>query len=136
METILEKPQYDLIFRISWLTLFSAIYCYYSGHNWITLFPMMIWSTSILYWYYPDYSWRRYLDIAVVNSSLLTQHIIAFNAQNALPYYVCCILGTGCFFMGAFLHAGGYYWASTYSHIGLHVLTNLGTVILYSGKIL
>jgi len=135
MEPILEKPQYNLLFRVSWLTFFSAMYCYYVGHQWITLLPAMIWSTSILYWYYPDYSWRRYLDIGVVNCSLFIQHVIAFNAENAIPYYVCCIVGTGCFVMSIFLHKAGHYWASTYAHAGLHILTNLGTLILYSGKI-
>ena len=135
MDTILTKPQYNILFSISWLTLFSAIYCFYKGHGWITVFPSSIWLTSIMYWWYPDYSWRRYLDIVVVNSSLITQHILVYNAEHAVPYYVCCLTGFGCFIMGLFFYKANNHWASTIAHAGLHILTNIGTAILYSGKV-
>ena len=134
--TVLEEPQYTLLFRVSWITLFSTCYCYYNSHKWIAILPGSIWATSILYWYYPDYSWRRYLDIGVVNVCLFVQHVVAYNAEHSIPYYVLSITATGCFVLGLFLHKAGNSWGSTYAHIGLHVLTNLACLILYSGKIM
>ena len=135
MDTILERSQCNLLFTTSWMTLFSAIYCYYRGHGWITAFPSSIWATSILYWWHPDYSWRRYLDIAIVNSSLLTQHILVYNAEHAVPYYVFCLTGAGSYVLSIFFYRANEFWASTIAHAALHILTNIGTLILYSGKV-
>jgi len=97
--------------------------------------PGSIFLTSIIYWIEPDYSWRRYLDMAVSKTAFTYQMIAAYNAQNAKAYYATAITAALFYPLGIYFSAKENYWASTYTHMGLHILGNLANIILYSGAI-
>jgi len=135
MNTILELSHYNFIFTTAQTILLAALYSYYKGHGWLCMLPGSTWITSVIYWWYPDFSWRRYLDIAVVLITLSIQHIIAYNAEHSVTYYVFCLCG-GCFFiMSQFFYMCNEHWASAVSHGFLHIMTSIGTMVLYSGKL-
>jgi hypothetical protein len=133
--TILHKDQYTMIYRFSHILVGTCMYGIYRQHYYLAVCPGFIYLTSINYWRKPDYSWRRYLDMAVVKSTIIYQHIMAYNAEYAIPYYTIFGLGIFMYPIGIYYYSTNDYWKSTYSHILLHVLANIGTIILYSGKI-
>lgn len=131
--TILIPEQYNLIYRISWLSLASSMYALQNKHYSLWFVPGSIFVTSITYWYKPDYSWRRYLDMAVAKSMIVYQLYMAHKSKDALIYYI--ITGTALSFypIGIYYYKKGDNWKSTYSHMMLHLLCNVGNFILYSG---
>jgi hypothetical protein len=131
--TILIPEQYNLIYRVSWISLASTLYALSNKHYTLWFVPGSIFLTSINYWRKPDYSWRRYLDIVVAKTMVAYQLSMAYKSEYALLYYV--VSGTALSFypIGIYYYKKGDHWKSTYSHIMLHVLCNLGNFILYSG---
>ena len=135
METILEEQQYSLIYRTSYLSLLSSLYAIYRCHYAVSLLPASIFLTSIHYWKKPDYSYRRYLDMAVVKSAIVCQHYVAYNAQYANIYYGIFAVGLFAYPIGIYYYQKKDYWKSTYAHMALHLMANIGSMILYSGYI-
>jgi len=137
MDTILEREQTNLLLLSSLSTLCSGVYCFYKGYVLMASIPLSIYMTSVMYWWHPDYSWRRYLDIAVVNTLIPLHHGIVFVYQYQLivPYFFLCACGFLSFLYGLILFNAGHKWPSTIAHAGLHILTNLGILIVYSGKV-
>ena len=131
----LSKEQTICLYRTSHLFLATSIYAMYKGHYRISIAPGSIFLTSILYWIEPDYSWRRYLDMAVSKTAFTYQMIRAYNAQNAKAYYAISLTAALFYPLGIYFSAKENYWASTYAHMGLHILGNVANVILYSGAI-
>ena len=132
--TILIPEQYNLIYRVSWLSFASTLYALSNKHYTLFFVPGTIFLTSINYWRKPDYSWRRYLDMAVAKSMIIYQLSMAYKSEYSLTYYL--ITGTALSFypLGIYYYKKKQFWKSTYSHITLHVLCNIGNFILYSGS--
>jgi hypothetical protein len=134
-ECILYPPQYNYLWRCSFLSLIAASYALYRGHYDLALVPGGVFLTSINYWRKPDYSWRRTMDIVYVKSSLMYQNYIALNAEYG-RIYIMLMLITICFYpVGIYFYKHEKYWHSTYAHSVLHIGGNLANVILYSGYI-
>ena len=134
METILLPEQYELIYRVSWLSLGSTLYALYNKHYTLWFVPGSIFLASINYWRKPDYSWRRYLDIVIAKSMVAYQLSMAYKSENAQLYYTVIIVALSFYPMGIYYYRQQDWWGSTHSHIMLHLLCNVGNVILYSGK--
>ena len=132
--TILIPEQYNLIYRVSWLSFASSMYALQNKHYTLWFVPGSIFLTSINYWCKPDYSWRRYLDMAFAKSMIIYQLSMAYKSEYSLAYYI--VTGTALSFypLGIYYYKKGYHWKSTYAHIALHVLCNIGNFILYSGS--
>lgn len=135
METILSREQYMLIYNTSFFTLVTFISAIYNGHYMYSIFPSSVFLSSILYWYKPDYSWRRYFDMVVAKTCIVSQLLISYNAQYAVPYYIITLSGMACYPIGIYYYSKNKHWESVYSHLGVHILINIGAIILYSGKI-
>ena len=135
MDTILDKEQYIYIYNTSYLSLLSFIYAIYRNHYNLAAVPGSVFLTSIHYWKKPDYSYRRYLDMAVVKTALVYQHYIAYNAEYSKIYYTIFLLAMASYPIGIYYYNKKDYWKSTYAHILLHLLANIGNIILYSGYI-
>ena len=135
MTTILEKDQYILIYRVSYLSLFSSMYALYKRHSNLAMVPGSVFLTSIFYWQHPDYSYRRYLDMIVVQCALLYQYSMAYHAQYANAYYTLTNAGICFYIIGYYFSLHQDSWKSTYSHILLHIFANIGNIVLYSGNI-
>jgi len=136
MKTILDKNQYILIYKTSYLSLCSFCYALYNVQYKLSIVPCMVFLSSILYWHNPINSWRRYLDIVVVNICALYQFNFAFRSTYAIPYYIISCIGI-CFYpIGIYYFKKNNYWKSTYSHILLHIFANFANILLYSGNII
>lgn len=129
--TILLPEQSYFIWKISHLSLFTALYALYTGHYDLAICPGGVYLTSILYWRYPDYSWRRYLDMSYVTFAVSYQSIRAYNAKHANLYYA--TMGASmCFYpIGVYYYNKHKYWHSTYAHSMLHLGANIANMILY-----
>ena len=135
MDTILDYKYYKHIYRVSYITFFTSLYGCYNGYYDLALCPTGIFLSSIYYWKKPDYSYRRYLDMVVVKTAIVYQHYMVYNAQYANLYYLIFFTGKLAYLLGIYFYKKKNYWASTYCHIGLHILANLATIVVYSGYI-
>ena len=135
MDTILEQKYYIHIYRISYLSFISCIYGLYREHYSVAIVPGSVFLTSIHYWKKPDYSYRRYLDMGVVQSALIYQNYMAYNAQYATMYYTILSIAVLSYPVGIYYYNKKDYWKSTSAHILLHILANIGNIVLYTGYI-
>jgi hypothetical protein len=133
MATILDISQYTLIYRVSYLFLFTSMYGIHRNQGIESAIPFSVFLTSTLYWNNPDYSWRLYLDVCVVRCMILCQVILAYNRQNSMPFYLIFGTGLASYPIGRYYFAKEEYWMYVYFHICTHILTNIGTIVLYSG---
>jgi hypothetical protein len=134
-ECILCPEQYFLIWRVSFLSLFSSIYAIYNNHYDLAIVPGGVFCTSIMYWYKPDYSWRRTIDMNYVKMALCYQIIRAYNSTYSRYYYYSLIISILFYPIGIYFYKKKLFWNSTYAHCLLHIFANIGNFILYSGKI-
>jgi len=132
--TILIPEQYNLIYRVSWISLASTLYALYRNHYTLWFVPGSIFLTSINYWRKPDYSWRRYLDIVVAKSMIAYQLTMAYKSEYAPIYYLITGTALSCYPLGIYYYKKEEHWKSTYAHIMLHILCHVGNFILYSGS--
>ena len=132
--TILEKDQYSILYRVSYLALFASLYGCYRQHYELAIVPGSIFLTSINYWRRPDYSWRLYLDLGVVRGMVMYQHIMAFSHENAVPYYAMATSMIVFYLIAQHYYNKKDYWKFVYAHTMVHVCGNIGNVVLYSGQ--
>ena len=134
-ECILEPEQYHILWRASFFSLATSLYAIYKGHYNLAFCPAGVFCTSINYWRHPDYSWRRYVDMTYVHLALLYQLRAASRSEYGNNYYAIMALGACCYQVGVVYFKKKDYWRSTYAHVGLHFIANVGNLVLYSGKI-
>ena len=135
MDTILQREQYILIYRVSYFSLISSLYALYRGHYHLVMVPASVFLSSINYWRKPDYSYRRYLDMIVVKTAVSYQHYMVYNTDNAMLYYAIVYIGLLSYPIGIYYYNKGDYWKSTYFHIFLHIISNIGNIVLYSSNL-
>lgn len=134
--TVLPASQFQLIWRLSWLSLLSGIVALACRHFDLFWVPLGVWLTSINYWRHPDFSWRRYLDIVFVQVALWYQVYRAYGADNRDWYYSITGIGMCCYLVGVYckqVHKST--WASTLCHCLVHILGNAANIALYVGHI-
>ena len=133
-KTILDTSQYILIYRVAWLSLLSAIYSFYMKQYNLAIVPSSVFIASRLYWYKPDYSWRRYFDMTVIKACVVYQLSLAYKSEYAAVYYPIALTGLVFYPIGIYFYSKHETWASTYSHLAMHVILNIGNIVLYSSK--
>ena len=134
MSYVLQPAQYKYIYRVSFLSIGSAVYAVYNRYYLLSLCPAGVFLTSINYWRKPDYSWRRYLDITYVHLALMYQIYKAYNSQYMMQYYAIMVLAITMYPLSNYYSHKKLYWHSTYAHCALHIVANIGNVVLYSGQ--
>ena len=135
MECILYPKQYKLIYNVSFLSLGTSIYAVYNGYYLMALCPGGVFLTSINYWRKPDYSWRRYFDMVYVKLAIMYQIYKAYRSQYMLQYYAIMFFSVSMYPLGVYYYKKKLYWHSTYAHCVLHIIANIGNIVLYSGHI-
>lgn len=136
---VLFPEQYRLIWKFSWLSLFSIYYAYtytFPKNHYLFVIPSTICLTSLNYWRYPvSNSMRRYLDIICVLFGIAYQVYYA-NTYLLLEYrqMYCTLLSISLLFypLSRFCHVLNLLWVSTYLHCALHVFGNISNIFLYS----
>lgn len=116
--------------------MFGGVYGIFRGHYNLAICPGAFFLTSVNHWRRPVYhSFRRYLDLAVVRSLPLYHHYMVYNAQYAIIYYIIFSIGILTYIISRYFYNKKDYWKCTYYHIILHLMANLGTIVVYSGYI-
>lgn len=134
MECVLYPEQYKMIFNVSFLAVGSSAYAVYNGHYDLAICSGSVFLTSINYWRKPTYSWRRYLDMTCVKLVFMYQLYKAYRCQYMIQYYTIMFFAVSCYPLGIYYHKKQLYWYSTYAHSTLHIISNIGNLVLYSGK--
>lgn len=135
MSSIIDKNNYIHMYRTSHLFLISFLYGILRKHYSVSIVPGLIFLGSINYWKNPDYSYRRYLDIGITTSGIIYQNYMAYNAEYANIYYLIFLIGILSYPLGIYYYRRREYWKYTYAHCSLHIIANIGTIVLYSGYI-
>lgn len=132
---ILYPDQSYFLWKVSWLSFISAIYAISQGYNDLAFVPGGVFLTSLNYWRYPDYSWRRTLDVNYVRVALSYQLLRSYNSEYAIEHLILMIVAVSCFPIGWKYYANDQWWRSVYIHSLVHIIANIGNIVLYSGKI-
>jgi hypothetical protein len=126
-----------IISRLAPLSIISGIYALLMGHSfYIAIVPLSVGCTTYLYWHNPTYSWRRNLDMITVTMMCTYQAYRALYAD--YTYYYIILHGIGILSYLCGIH---YYYERNEKylgmlfHTGIHILPNIGNIILYSGNI-
>lgn len=135
MEPILQKQYSIILYKSSYLSLLSTLYCYYRQHYTLVFVPGTVFLTSINYWRHPTNSWRRWIDIGCVVILGLYQIKTAWTAENRNAYYTFVLSAIGCYPVGYHYYNNGMYLESTYLQVLLHILMAVANITLYHGKI-
>lgn len=73
--------------------------------------------------------------MVVVKTALLYQHYMAYNAEYARTYYTILFFAVVSYPVGIYYYIQKDYWKSTYAHMLVHIVGNVGNIVLYSGYI-
>ena len=73
--------------------------------------------------------------MTVVKSAVIYQHYMAYNAEYANMYYTILYIAMLSYPIGLYYYNKKDYWKSTYAHMMLHIMANIGNIVLYSGNI-
>ena len=132
------RPEHAIIiWRTSFLCVFSFLYGIKAGYYIHSLVPGSIFFTSINYWRDPVYySWSRRIDIFFVRTSLFYLLIIAYKCQYYKYFYTLILLSVLCYPISLYTNFKKQYLISVYVHCMLHILANMATVTLFSGDII
>jgi len=133
-DCILCPAQSKCIWRVSFVSMLSCSYAIYRGHYDLAIVPGGVFMTSINYWRLPTYGWRRNLDIGCVYGALIYQNIRAYKMTTAAPYYHLIGIASLLYPINIYLYKKKCYWWSTYVHCMLHIIANIGNMVLYSGE--
>lgn len=130
---ILEPKQYNILYGSSWISLFTCLFGLYNQLYMDACIPFVVFLTSINYWRHPDYSWRRYLDMAVVNSSLIYQSYYSHKSKYQGYYFFYTLIAITCYKISINYYHKNDYWKSTYFHCLLHIFANISLIYLFAG---
>ena len=124
------------IYYASYSSFISSGFAIYQGYYDMSLVPLFVGITSILYWRYPDYSWRRYVDMITVQGCMWYSVYRAWGAEFMIPYYLLKSFSIFIFIIGLIMYDRKRFYISTYCHCSLHIIANISNTVLYSGEIL
>lgn len=124
-----------IIWSASWLFLLTALYAATQGHYDLAICPAGIFATSINYWRNPVRGVRRNIDIAVVWLATGYQLTRALTAQHTIIFYAGYALAFSCYPLSNHLLHSNRHFESALLHAGLHLFSNISSIILFSGTI-
>ena len=131
-QLVLPYELYQMLFKVSFLQVIHSIialinYPVYSIFLWLSFI------TCINHWRYPLlHSWRRYIDIIIVNFTLLFNLYLSYHSKTKNYYLLFAICGTVSFIGGCYYYIHQKLIISTFFHILVHLYTFIGNSILFS----
>lgn len=132
---VLHPDQCKFIYNIAYLSLFSSLYATYKKLYFMACCPGGVFITSIYYWKNPTFdSPRRYIDIGFLSLALGYQIYTAYYSQYIALYYSIMLCAVSFYPLGYYFYNRNLYWKSTYAHCMIHIIANIGNIILYSGE--
>ena len=101
----------------------------------LAIYTGLVWLTSLNYWNNPSSRFNYYVDITAVRSGILYHLIRAPDSPNYMTFYSIFNTGLLCYIPSRYFYNKNNYILSTISHAGLHLITGIGLIYLYSTKI-
>jgi hypothetical protein len=120
---------------ISCIHIVTFLYAFKQNQFFLSIFPFIVFFTSINYWRKPMYDWRRNTDIICVLTALSTHILHSFKAQNRTLYSYITTIALLFYPISWYLLKNKYVWSSTIAHSMIHIVAEIANVILYSGEI-
>ena len=134
--TTLYQPKHSrIIWSASWLFLLTALYATTQGHYDLAICPAGIFATSINYWRHPVRGMRRNIDIGVVWMATGYQLTRALTAQHGIVFYLGYAIAFSCYPISNHYLSKNRHLESALLHAGLHLFSNISSIILFSGTI-
>lgn len=127
---ILPEKYYIRIYYTSFITLFSIFTSLYFKLYDFTLLTSCVMITSLNYWKYPIRNWRRTLDINIVTLTFLYKFYRSYYSNTKYIYYLSNLLGIVFYIMAKKSICKN---KSSIYHCGIHIVSNIGNIILYVG---
>lgn len=127
-------PQAKIIYWISWLSAVTGVVGIYYGFKWLGFFTIIGSIIAQLYWSHPTYSSRRTIDIISVQALLWSHMWFAFGTPIFILYAAIQLLGTLAYAVSWVLDKQGSTWAATFSHVVVHICTNISLLLLYTAS--
>ena len=125
------------IWFLSWLSFFSPLFGYVRGHPLYTLLPpFAIYISSLLYWWYPTYGLRRNIDMITVFIAYCMQFYNATLFKHNFFFYLFEAFAVLSYPVGWMYHKKGNTWGGIFWHGNIHILGNLGNILLYTSTYL
>jgi hypothetical protein len=129
------KMQSTAMLYTSSISALSAAYAIYQGHYICSVIPASVFITSINYWRCPTYGWRRTLDVTFVMVGFIFMLVVAYYASHGSRFYIIAILATSCYPLSHYFHNNNQQYMGTLIHGYMHILANLGLIVMFSGDI-
>ena len=130
--TVIKKT--DLVFKLSFLLLFTSIYALYKKQYLAGLITFSIFLTSLNYWRNPvDGSWQFYLDISVVQMGLIVGLWKAYGSRYMVYIYSIFVIGELFYLCGIYFKYMNNHIYSTYYHCIVHLCGNCAVWLFVSG---
>lgn len=130
---ILEPEQCKMIYNIAFVSLFSSMFGMYRQLYSHSIYPFVVFLTSINYWRHPDYSWRRYLDMTIVSYSMICQMFQSMKCVYQKYYLFFTFLALISYQISIYYYAKNDNWKSTYFNCLLHIFANISLIFLFTG---
>lgn len=126
--------QAKIIYRVSWLSAVTGIVGIYYGYRWLGFFTIIGSIIAQLYWSNPTYSFRRTIDMISVQVLLWSHMWFAFGTPIFILYAAIQLLGALAYAVSWILDKQGSIWAATFSHVVVHICTNISLLLLYTAS--
>lgn len=122
------------LYRVSFTSLVSCVFATLRGVYDGALVTAVVFLCSVNYWRRPAYGWRRNIDVCNTLSCLAYQTWRCFTvaAPYTLGYLFFTYTGIAFFFLGNHLDKTNQL-QGTLAHSMVHILGNIGNIILYRG---
>lgn len=133
-KTIFPPKESIIIYRLSWICLFTTLFGIKNGYRKLALIPASVFLTSINHWRNPVNCWRRYIDVSNVNLCLLYLLYTSKKSKYARFFYPTMFIAMCCYPTSSYFSSKKQLRYATYAHSGTHIIGNLALLILFSEK--
>ena len=117
----------------SLITLIPGLYALFRKYYDFGIIHIAIVLTSINYWRDPKISsWRRYVDILVVNGGICYTIFRSIKCTNQILFLTFLSVGIVLYALSKYFNNIKNYDLSVDCHMGLHIIINMGYMILYN----
>ena len=132
-DLILRYEDSQIIYKMSWLFLFTSLYGFYEGnHNIISFLHGCIFINSINYWRNPIRGFRRNIDIFSNIMTLLYGSYYVYGLHNSHLYYYCILSVNINFVLSWLVYSLNRFRLSVLLHCFVHLGGNIGNLLLFT----
>jgi hypothetical protein len=136
---VIGQSHANVIWRAAWLSLGASCHALYIQQPGLAFVPAFVLCTSLNYWRNPvRQSWRRTVDMSTVFIGLCYQTTLAYNMPDTRyrrAYFGCIAASGACYALGHLFMALNMPRTAAYAHAGIHVVANMGNIVLQRGNV-